>query len=38
MTKKKVFFQETRGDKYNEGWLELEVHPIGDLKKQEKVK
>jgi hypothetical protein len=28
MTKKKVFFQENRGDKYEEGWVDLEVHQI----------
>ena len=28
MTVKKVFFQETRGGKYEEGWVDLEVHPI----------
>lgn len=28
MTKKKVYFQETRGDKYEEGWVDMEVHPI----------
>jgi len=28
MTNKKIFFQETRGDKYEEGWVDLEVHQI----------
>lgn len=28
MTTKKVFFQETRGDKYEEGYIEMEVHQI----------
>jgi hypothetical protein len=28
MTKKKVFFQETHGDKYEEGWVDMEVHQI----------
>ena len=28
MQKKKIFFQETRGDKYDEGWVDMEVHQI----------
>ena len=38
MVKKKVFFQETRGAKSNEGWVELDIHPIGYLKEKEKEK
>jgi hypothetical protein len=28
MTKKKVPFQENQGDKYDEGWVDMEVHQI----------
>jgi hypothetical protein len=28
MIKKKIPFQETRGDKCEEGWVDLEVHQI----------
>lgn len=38
MAKKKVFFQETRGAKSNEGWVELDIQSIGDLKEKEKEK
>jgi len=38
MSHMKVFFQETRGAKSNEGWVDLDIHPIGDLKEKEKAK
>lgn len=34
MTKKKVFFQETRGDKYEEGWVDMEIHQIEEEKEE----
>ena len=36
MIKKKVFFQEVRGGKYEEGFIEMEEHPISDLEKEGK--
>jgi len=32
MTKVKVLFRETRGEKHKEGYVEVEEHPIPNLK------